>query len=311
MDLRTRARSCFTHKQSPPSACRTLSQAICHPGGGSHPGAWQRPSLGPRAQPEPLNPYQQRKRPLAQCTARTSMVRQAGGRERLSQALGCRSGAPTLGPPGALPWGQGGAPEPEVAEEASPDLVDSQAWTPQGTLEEGSACPRAQLGPGRGSLNTAPRGGLLGPSPRRAPIPGPAGAPRLGPEGEASQACLTSRHGTQVYGRMEEGSARLRAQGPGRGSLNTSTQGRTPRTPSQVPCHMVGWRTKPRMGAPTLWPAGDLAWGPAGAPELKLEGEASPGLADSQARAPQLQQAEGRERLPQGPAGAWDPIGAL
>ncbi|KAJ1128473.1 hypothetical protein NDU88_006851 [Pleurodeles waltl] len=43
-------------------------------------------------------------------------------------------------------------------------------------------------------------------------------------------------------------------------------------------------RTKTRMGTPALGPARALAWGPAGAPELKPEGEASPGPTDSQAR---------------------------
>ncbi|KAJ1201111.1 hypothetical protein NDU88_004926 [Pleurodeles waltl] len=47
-----------------------------------------------------------------------------------------------------------------------------------------------------------------------------------------------------------------------------------------------GQRTKTRMGAPAPGPPRALAWGPAGAPELKLEGEAYPGPVYSQAKTP-------------------------
>ncbi|KAJ1210339.1 hypothetical protein NDU88_005705 [Pleurodeles waltl] len=55
--------------------------------------------------------------------------------------------------------------------------------------------------------------------------------------------------------------------------------GSPPKTRSRVPCHLVGWRAKPRTGAPN--PA------PGGAPEPKLTGESSLGPVDSQVRAPQ------------------------
>ncbi|KAJ1171494.1 hypothetical protein NDU88_003355 [Pleurodeles waltl] len=47
-----------------------------------------------------------------------------------------------------------------------------------------------------------------------------------------------------------------------------------------------GQRTKIRMGGPTPGPPRALAWGPAGGPELKLEGEASAGPSDFQAQTP-------------------------
>ncbi|KAJ1184754.1 hypothetical protein NDU88_001557 [Pleurodeles waltl] len=54
---------------------------------------------------------------------------------------------------------------------------------------------------------------------------------------------------------------------------------------------------RPRQGLPP--------WGLNRTPEHKLAGEASPGLVDSQAWAPRVWQAGGREHLPQGLVGAW------
>ncbi|KAJ1153706.1 hypothetical protein NDU88_006464 [Pleurodeles waltl] len=97
-----------------------------------------------------------------------------------------------------------------------------------------------------------------GPPPRGLPEPWH-GDRELKPEGEASPGLVDSQawapHGTAGW-RMGAS-----VQGPSRGCLNTATQGRPPRTPSQVPCH-TGAGTKPRKGARTLGPARALARAP-------------------------------------------------
>ncbi|KAJ1104371.1 hypothetical protein NDU88_001783 [Pleurodeles waltl] len=116
-----------------------------------------------------------------------------------------RTGAPTPGP--------AGAPEPKLAEEASPGPVDSQAWANQGTAgwRKGATVP----GPARGSLNMAmqgsppwtpskvpcptvdgwmkPRTGAPTLGPSRTLAQGPAGAPKLKPKGEDSPGQVDSQ----------------------------------------------------------------------------------------------------------------------
>ncbi|KAJ1089180.1 hypothetical protein NDU88_002331 [Pleurodeles waltl] len=142
------------------------------------------------------------------------------------------------------------------------------------------------------------------------PPQGPVGA-LLGPlnpnrQGKPPRAWWTPSLGPSGYAGWRK---RVPVLGPGMGqgprwsSLNTAMHGSPPQTLSQVPCHLVGWRAKPRTEAPNTMPAG--------APEPKLAREASLGLVDSQVWAPQGTQAGGRECLSQGPAGARGPAGAL
>ncbi|KAJ1210340.1 hypothetical protein NDU88_005706 [Pleurodeles waltl] len=161
----------------------------------------------------------------------------------MAQRAKPRTGAPNPGP--------AGAPEPKLTGESSLGPRDSQAWAPE--------------------VKTGWRKGV--------PVPGTSGGPAGAPEPklavEASPGPVDSQAwAPQCTEGWRKGEPVL---GPSRDSMNTATQGRSPWSPSQVPCHMAGWRTTPRMGVTKPGPARDRA------PELDPEGEAFPGPEVSQA----------------------------
>ncbi|KAJ1089019.1 hypothetical protein NDU88_002172 [Pleurodeles waltl] len=157
---------------------------------------------------------------------------------------------------------------------------------------------------------------------KEAPTLGPAGVPEPKLTGEALLGPVDFQawapQGTAGWREVVPVPGPVRGQGPSQSSLNTAMHGSLPQTLSQVPCHLVGRRAKPRIGAPntmptrapepkltgesSLGPVYSQAWAPQGtagwrkgtpalgpsggptrAPEAKLAGEASPGWVDSQA----------------------------
>ncbi|KAJ1162558.1 hypothetical protein NDU88_003026 [Pleurodeles waltl] len=245
---------------------------------GSHPGA----------HPGPLNPNQQEKPPQAWWTPRqvALRVRRAGGRACTPLGLvGGRSGLsehnhtgeaffdlvpgtlPHSGPENdaqdevspqvptrVLAWGLAGALEPKPAVEASPGPVDSQ-WAREESPGRGSH-PRADKSPG----------------------PGPCWGPRSQTDREASLG-----PGLSGYSRLEERSARPGPSGVLVGASEHSHAGESSLGPVQGALLPDGLEEESQDRGSH---SGALQ-GLAGAPKIKPAGEASPGLVDSQARAPQ------------------------
>ncbi|KAJ1197684.1 hypothetical protein NDU88_001540 [Pleurodeles waltl] len=206
------------------------------------------------------------------------------------------------------------APEPELAEEVSQGPCGLRDLGPSGygRLEQGSARPRARGGPAG-----APEPELAGeasPVPCRLPgygrleqgstRPGPGGDPAGAPEPElaeeASQAWWTPRSEPFTVW-QDDGRERL-PQGPvgaQLGPLNLNWQGKPPRPGGIRGLSPSGYgrleegNTRPRA-----------RWGPAGAPEPDLAGEASPGPVDSQVWAPQNTAGWSKGAPAQGPVGA-------
>ncbi|KAJ1136182.1 hypothetical protein NDU88_002600 [Pleurodeles waltl] len=185
--------------------------------------AQDRGSQRPRAQLKPLNPTQQGKPSWVRCTPslRPFMVRQAGGKD-------CLPWIPEGAQFGLLKRAKHGEASlgPANYRHRSFAMLQAEGGSPGWGLLGCSAHPGAQWSPGLESLN-----------PTRQVKP-----PRA--------LCGTTG--------WRKGSTCPRVQrrpGDRSGLLNMPMQGRRPRTPSGVPSHVVGQRTKPRMGAPIPRPS--------------------------------------------------------